>query len=498
MGERRFPGGTVAVSDLFPRLTRADSRLAFIVEGEAWTYGELAGAALEHVALLELTGVRSGDRVAVWAQPDRCTAAAMIGNALAGVATVPLNPKLGSAELAHIYNDSKPKLSFCCERHELPHEAVGVPSLRAAYTPATAILPPIPVDESPGMILYTSGTTGPPKGAVITRRNIAANLDALAEAWEWTDRDTVVHSLPLIHAHGLVLGLLGSLRVGGALHYVPRFTPDSVAQALGDPRHEQTMFFAVPTMFHRLAEAAEHDAGLREALGKPRLLVSGSAGLPLREHQRIQSLTGRGVHERYGLTETLINCGVPASHAPMPGYVGPPLPGVELKLVDDQRRELDAHDDQTIGEVVVRSDAVFAGYLNREDATAAVLDDEGWFYTGDLATRTQEGAIRILGRRSTDLIKTGGYRVGAGEIEACLLGHPSVREVAIVGRPDDDLGQRIAAFVVLRPGEAEDPAALAGFVAEHLSPHKRPRDIEFMAELPRNAMGKVQKKLLAG
>jgi malonyl-CoA/methylmalonyl-CoA synthetase len=472
--------------------------LALVVADESWTYAELAAAALEHKALLERTGVRARDRVAVWAQPDLCTAAAMIGNALAGVATVPLNPKLGSAELAHIYSDSKPKLSFCCERHELPHEAVGVPSLRAAYAPGSEELPPIPVDEAPALILYTSGTTRPPKGAVISRCNIAANLDALAEAWAWTERDTVVHSLPLIHAHGLVLGLFGSLRVGGALHYVPRFTPEGIAAALIDPRHDRTMLFAVPTMYHRLAEAAEHDEGLREALRRPRLLVSGSAGLSLREHQRIQALTGRGVHERYGLTETLINCGVPASCAPMPGYVGPPLPGVALKLVDDQRSEIDAHDDQTIGEVAVRSDAVFSGYLNRDDATAAVLDDEGWFYTGDLATRTEEGTIRILGRRSTDLIKTGGYRVGAGEIEACLLEHPSVREAAVVGVPDDDLGQRIVAFVVLRPDETEDPCALTSFVAEHLSPHKRPRDIQFMAELPRNAMGKVRKKLLGG
>ena len=211
----------MGVSELFAPLTRADSRLAFIVDDESWTYGELAGAALEHVALLERTGVVAGDRVAVWAQPDLCTAAAVIGNAVAGVATVPLNPKLGSAELAHIYEDSQPKLSFCCERHPIPHEAVGVPSLRAAYTPGPATLPAIPVDESPGLVLYTSGTTGPPKGAVITRRNIAANLDALAEAWDWTERDSVVHSLPLIHAHGLVLGFFGSLRVGGvpAAHF---------------------------------------------------------------------------------------------------------------------------------------------------------------------------------------------------------------------------------------------------------------------------------------
>ena len=500
VGGTSLPSDDIAslVSDVFPRLCRADSRAALFVDDASWTYAELAAAALEHVALLERTGVAAGERVAVWAQPDLSTAAAIIGNAVAGVSTVPLNPKLGLAELTHIFKDAKPRFAFCAERQDLPHEMLGVPSLRAAYAPGSASLPPIAVDESIGLILYTSGTTGPPKGALITWRNIAANLDALAEAWAWSERDTVVHSLPLIHAHGLVLGLFGSLRVGGALHYVPRFSAEGIAAALMEPSHDETMLFAVPTMFHRLAEAAEVDATLCDALRLPRLLVSGSAGLSVREHQRIQALTGRGVHERYGLTETLINCAVPASHAPMPGYVGPPLPGVELKLVDEQRNVIDARDDKTIGEVAVRSDAVFAGYLNRADATAAVLDDDGWFFTGDLATRTAEGAIRILGRRSTDLIKTGGYRVGAGEIEASLLEHPSVREVAVVGVPDDDLGQRITAFVVLRPGEPEDPDSLTRFVAENLSPHKRPRDVRFMQELPRNAMGKVQKKLLGG
>ncbi|KPK14106.1 MAG: hypothetical protein AMJ62_13910 [Myxococcales bacterium SG8_38] len=486
------------MSELFARLREADSRLALIVGDEAWSYAELAGAALEHVSLLARSKVAPGDRVALWAEPHLSTAAAMIGNAVACVTTIPLNPKLGSAELEHILSDSAPKLAFCAAGFEPIHEAGGVPLLRAAHASPPSRLPSIEVDDSPALILYTSGTTGLPKGAVITRRNIAANLDSLAEAWEWTARDTVVHSLPLIHAHGLVLGLFGSLRVGGALHYVPRFSLGGIGRALTDYRHDQTVLFAVPTMIHRLAETAERDDDLRDALRVPRLLISGSAGLPVREHERIQALTGRGVHERYGLTETLINCAVPASSPPMPGYVGPPLPGVELKLVDEQRRAIDAHDDETIGEVVVRSDAVFAGYLNRDEATRELLDGEGWFYTGDLATRTASGAIRILGRRSTDMIKTGGYRVGAGEIEACLLEHPTVREAAVVGVPDDDLGQRIAAFVVLNECEAEDPAGLAAFVAERLSPHKRPREVRFRHELPRNAMGKVQKKKLTG
>jgi malonyl-CoA/methylmalonyl-CoA synthetase len=415
----------------------------------------------------------------------------------AGAVTVLLSPKLAMNELEHIANDAAPRVVFSDSSCPMPTELLGVVPLRQRYDAHPESFRSLAVDDSPALILYTSGTTGPPKGAIITRQNIAANLDALKKIWEWTDRDTVVHSLPWIHVHGLVLGLFGSLRVGGALHHVPRFTPQGIATALNDSRHEQTLLFAVPTMYHRLAEAAASDTALVEALKRPRLLISGSAGLPLREHELILRLTGRGVHERYGLTETLINCGVPASQAPMPGFVGPPLPGVELVLVDDQRRRIEADDEETIGEVAVRSPAVFAGYLNRPDATSEVLDEHGWFYTGDLAIRAQDGSIRILGRRSTDLIKTGGYRVGAGEIESCLLGHPDVAEAAVVGAPDEDLGQRIVAFVVLRSGSGIDRVGpLVDFAAKRLSSHKRPRDIRVIDKLPRNAMGKVQKKQL--
>jgi len=238
---------------LFPRLTHADSRLALVIEEQAWTYAQLAEAALQHGALLERAGIDAGDRVAVWASPSASTAAEMIGNLARGVTTIPLNPKLGSAEVAHIFGDAEPRLAFSAESFEVPHEVAHVPSLRADYAPSTGALPEIPEDAVAGLILYTSGTTGLPKGAVTTRANIAANLDSLAEAWEWTEHDMVVHSLPLIHAHGLVLGLFGSLRVGGALHYVPKFSPHAIAKALGDPRHEQTLCFAVPTMYHRIA-----------------------------------------------------------------------------------------------------------------------------------------------------------------------------------------------------------------------------------------------------
>ena len=502
------------MEELFPELTRPGSRLAVRIDAGAWTYTELAGAVCQHVATLGRAGAQQGDRIAVWAAPSLSTVAALVGNMAAGCVSVLLSPKLGSNELAHIVNDARPGLAFADSAFQTPalsrpqelDELPGVRSdeddgslatLRERYVPTGGSPAPIQIDASPALILYTSGTTGPPKGAVISRKNIAANLDALARAWGWTDRDTVVHSLPLVHVHGLVLGLFGSLRRGGALHHLSRFTAEGIAVALADQSHEQTVLFAVPTMYRRLADAAEQDDRLARALQQPRLLVSGSAALPVQEHARIRRLAGRGVHERYGLTETLINCAVPAASPPTPGYVGPPLSGVKLALVDESRQPLESCDDDTIGEIAVRSASVFQGYLNQPDATAESYGADGWFYTGDLATRNRDGWIRILGRRSTDLIKTGGYRVGAGEVEDCLLEHPSVSEVAVVGVPDDDLGQRIVAFVVPREAhKSVRPSALIDFVTDRLSTQKRPREVRVVEDLPRNIMGKIQKALL--
>jgi malonyl-CoA/methylmalonyl-CoA synthetase len=226
-----------------------------------------------------------------------------------------------------------------------------------------------------------------------------------------------------------------------------------------------------------------------------RLLVSGSAPLPAPEFTRIERLTGQRIAERYGLTETLMNTAVRADGERRPGYVGVSLPGVDVRLVADDGTDIDARDDETIGEVAVRGPNLFSGYLNRPEATAEAMRD-GWFFTGDLATRAADGYLRIVGRRSTDLIKTGGYKVGAGEIEVALLEHPGVREAAVTGAPDPDLGERIVAWVV---AEDDDPPAereLIDHVAGQLAPHKRPREVRFLDELPRNAMGKVVKQRL--
>jgi malonyl-CoA/methylmalonyl-CoA synthetase len=250
-------------------------------------------------------------------------------------------------------------------------------------------------------------------------------------------------------------------------------------------------------MYHRLAAAAQTEPDVATALRSARLLVSGSAPLSTLDHERIEQLTGQRIVERYGLTETLMNASARLDGDRRPGYVGPPLPGVELRLLDEGGAEIEAADDDTFGEVAVRGPNVFLGYLNRPEATAEALRD-GWFHTGDLATRSADGAIRIVGRRATDLIKSGGYRIGAGEIEAALLEHPAVAEAAVTGEPDPDLGQRIVAWVVPADGADPTPSELSRHVGTLLSAHKRPREVRFLDALPRNAMGKVQKSRLGG
>lgn len=473
---------------LFPPLLDPPDGEALRFPVAALSYAELAAAA---AAIGErLAGHR---RVALFAEPRIETVVGIVGALASGTAVVPINPKSGPRELEHIVADSRPEALLAADGAELPAELGGLPHVAidaAAQTDGS--FPDEPPEGEPALILYTSGTTGPPKGAVLPRRAIASNLDALASSWSWTERDVLVHGLPLFHAHGLVLGTLGPIRLGGRLRHLGRFTPDAVAEAF---QSGGTMLFAVPTMYSRLASAAAESPELAKALARARMLVSGSAALPAREHRRIEALCGQRVVERYGLTETLMNCAVRVDGDRRPGYVGPALPGVELRLVDDAGASIAPDDASTIGEIHVRGPNVFSGYLNRPDATDEAIVD-GWFKTGDLATRDADGYVKIVGRRATDLIKTGGYKVGAGEVEGALLEHPAVAEAAVLGEPDEDLGERIVACVVVEPDAQVDSAQLADHVAALLTPHKRPRRTLFLSELPRNAMGKVVKPAL--
>ncbi len=451
------------------------------------SYEELAIAVSGVAASLSDAG-----RVAVFAESRLETVVAVLGALVAGVVVVPINPKAGTRELEHIVCDSEPAVVLAALDASLPGSLGSVPRHDIPLDGPSGSLPPEASHEDPALILYTSGTTGLPKGAILPRRAIASNLDALSEVWQWTSDDVLTHGLPLFHAHGLVLGTLGPVRLGGQLAHLGRFSPEAVAEAL---QRDATMVFAVPTMYSRLATAAEESEEIALALRRARVLVSGSAALPAREHRRIEEVCGQQVVERYGLTETLMNCAVAVDSERRAGYVGPPLPGVDVRLIDDDGHVLAPDDVSTIAEIHVRGPNLFSGYLNRPDATSEVIVD-GWFKTGDLATRDADGYVKIVGRRAIDLIKTGGYKVGAGEVEAAILEYPGVAEAAVLGEPDDDLGERIVACVVLESSVELEAQQLSDHVATLLSPHKRPRRTLFLDELPRNAMGKVIKPRL--
>lgn len=424
----------------------------------------VAGRSLSREALLGAAGavarrIAGAPAVAVEAVPTPETVIAVVGGLLAGVPVVPLPPDAGPAERKHILGDSG---------------AEPLPPVDIAERADVHGAEPDPATTA--LILYTSGTTGAPKGVLIPRRAIAACLDGLAEAWEWTADDTLVHGLPLFHVHGLVLGVLGALRHGSRLIHTGRPTPEAYAAAGG------SLYFGVPTVWGRIAA----DAEAARALAGARLLVSGSAPLPAPVFRDLAALTGQRPVERYGMTETLITVSTRAFGERRPGFVGLPLSGIGTRIAAEEGAE--------IGELQLFGPTLFDGYLGRPEATADSFTDDGWFRTGDIAAiDPADGMHRIVGRASTDLIKSGGYRIGAGEVENALLDHPAVQEAAVVGVPHEDLGQEIVAYVV---ADGVEEKALIDFVAAHLSVHKRPRRVRFLDALPRNAMGKPQKKLL--
>ena len=470
------------LASLNPALvTATDIADAVRIDGDVLSRSDLVGAA---TSVAERVG---GARlVAVLATPTASTVLAITGCLIAGVPVVPVPADIGVAERRHMLTDSgaqawlgpAPSADSASER--LPHIPVRLHARSWHRYPE-------PSPDATAMVIYTSGTTGLPKGVPLSRRAIAADVDALAQAWQWTADDVLVHGLPLFHVHGLVLGLLGSLRIGNRFVHTGKPTPIGYAQACSEAGG--SLYFGVPTVWSRLVA----DEAAAQALRPARLLVSGSAPLPVPVFDRLAHLAGHQPIERYGSTESLITLSTLAGGERRAGWVGLPLAGVQTRLVDEAGGSV-PHDGETVGRLLVRGPTMFDGYLNRPEATAEAFDADGWYRTGDVAVVDSGGMHRIVGRESVNLIKSGGYRIGAGEIETALLGHPDVQEVAVVGLPDEDLGQRIVAFVVGSP--KLDADQLINYVAQQLSIHKRPREVRLVEALPRNAMGKVLKKQL--
>jgi malonyl-CoA/methylmalonyl-CoA synthetase len=340
------------------------------------------------------------------------------------------------------------------------------------------------------LILYTSGTTSRPKGVVTTHANIAAQVRSLVEAWEWTAEDRILHFLPLHHIHGIINILSCALWSGACCRMLPGFDAEEVWDRLIED--DLTLLMAVPTIYVRLIagwEAAppERQRQMSEACRKLRLMVSGSAALPVPVLEKWREISGHTLLERYGMTEIGMGLSNPLRGPRIPGRVGTPLPGVEVRLVDEAGAEVPPG---TPGEIEVRGETVFQEYWNRPEATQAAFRS-GWFRTGDVAL-VEEGTYRILGRSSVDIIKTGGYKVSALEIEEVLLGHPRVSECAVVGVEDPEWGERVCAAVVLRDGELA-LAELRDWGRERLAAYKLPSRLRIVGSLPRNAMGKVTK-----
>lgn len=466
----------VSLPNAWAEAWRADPSAPYVrdVDG-TWLDGfDLLDRTARVAGRLHAAGLRAGDRVIVSGDASADFVIAHCGALRLGLVVVPVNSAYSRRELEVLVDLAEPRAAIVESdelRSWLPENVlstgidVGLPD---GIVPELDAMSP----DDPALLPFTSGTTGTPKGALLSHGNLLASAEAVRRAWRWEATDTLILCLPLFHMHGLGVGIHGTLLTGAAMILQRGFDPEAVLAACD----EATMFFGVPTMYARLADAP----GV-ERLGSLRLCVSGSAPLSAELHERIRSLTGQAVLERYGMTETVMLVSNPYEGERKPGTVGLPLPGVEVKL------------DPETSEILVRGPNVFSGYLDLPEATAAAFTDDGFFRTGDIGSFDDDGYLTIVGR-AKELIISGGYNVYPREIEDVLRAHPSIVDVAVAGTPSDEWGEVVTAFV--EATDDLDVDALLAFAAEQLAPYKRPRIVHRVDALPRNRMGKVQRDQL--
>ena len=472
---RRLRSGTLAEALLAPGaevvLRSGDRRLTrdqLLVEA-GQVAGGLAGA-----------GVGPGDRVGLYAATSLDWVIAYLGVQRAGACVVPMNPDYHAAEALHILTDSDPALVIADATRAATVKSLGRHVIELAKLPR-GTPPPMPAltPDSPGAILYTSGTTGRPKGAVLDHGGLLAQARGAIEVWRWTPRDVLVHALPLFHLHGLGMGLHGTLLSGASATLVP-FSPAAVVAEL--TRHDPTrgtMFFGVPSMYKRLCDWLDANPA---DLSHVRVFVSGSAPLPPALFERCHRLLGQPPVERYGITEGGIVVTNPIDGPRQAGRVGYPFPGVEFKLGD-------------LDEVLLKGGQVFKGYWRNPQATGEAFTDDGFFRTGDVGEIGDDGTLAIRGRLK-ELIITGGFNVYPREVELVLETHPAVEEVAVAGVPSEAWGEEVTAFVVPKKSGNLVEADVIAYARERLATYKCPRRIVVVETLPRNAMGKIERSKL--
>jgi malonyl-CoA/methylmalonyl-CoA synthetase len=490
---------------LWVHAERHGGRIAVVDPHGAFTYRDLLDASLRVSAAL-LAGrddFRHNDlceeRVAFLVTPGLPWVATQWGIWLAGGVAVPLPLNSTKLELEYLVDDTAPStMVFDASAAPLLTPIAAARGIRAlSYEQLPAFRPTKLAEifgERRAMILHTSGTTSRPKGVVTTHANITAQIASLVEAWEWSAEDYILLCLPLHHVHGIINVVSCALSSVATCHVLPRFDANAVWNRIADG--SITLFMAVPTIYAKLITAWEAAPSARRielarACAKLRLMVSGSAALPVSTLHRWKEITGHTLLERYGMTETGMALSNPLRGERVPGSVGMPLPGVDVQLVGEDGEPVAPG---TAGEIEVRGPSVFSEYWGKPDATREAFR-KGWFRTGDTAV-VEHGVYRILGRTNVDILKTGGHKVSALEIEEVLRGHPAVAECAVVGLPDSDWGQRVAAAVVLNHGDALDLSSLRAWAKRTLSVHKLPTRLLVLETLPRNSLGKVTKPAL--
>jgi malonyl-CoA/methylmalonyl-CoA synthetase len=480
--------------------TRSPTAQALRVEGTVgsgrWLgTDELESKSRAAAAALAAFGVRAGDRVVWSVQASEASILAALGVLRQGAVLVPVNPAYTQREIAHIVTDVRPALAVVepgaaglwQTAGGGPAHVLGAEELLGASGVASAADLDEAGPDDPALIVYTSGTTGTPKGALLRHRNVVAGLEAIRLAWRWEPEDRLLSALPLFHVHGLCVALLGSLHAGASLVVLDRFDAPRVAG--GIPASAATLFFGVPTMYHRLLGTPGADA-----LASLRLCVCGSAPLSADLWNELRARLGAAVLERYGMSETLLTISNPVEGDRRAGTVGLALPGTELAVGGAGQAPVPvAPGAAAEGTLFVRGPSVFDGYWERPQVDAECFVD-GWFDTGDIVGVEVDGYVTIKGR-AKELIISGGYNVYPAEVEEVLAGCPGIQEAAVTGMASEEWGEVVTAWLVPVDGPLADDAVLA-FCAERLAPYKRPRRVRWLDALPRTALGKVQRSEL--